>query len=135
MMQKCKYLEDLGIPTNEYGTNFTTDEDPRKNIWLKERELYGFDNRETWSLDKIFIEWIYTRLMMYKEVSIIDTSYHKVPYRGKEITQEEAIDKILDYAKEILLTGTHDEDSDSISYKYAREICDLWKEILPLMWW
>ena len=58
-MQKCKYLDDLGIPINEYGTNFMSNDDPREKGWSKERKEYGFDNRETWNLDRIFIEWIY----------------------------------------------------------------------------
>lgn len=130
-MQKCKYLDDLNIPINEYGTNFMPDDDCRAESWSKEREEYGFDNRETWNLDRIFIEWIYTRVMMYKEYSIVDTSYHKIKYKDTEITQGEAIDKILKLAKEILLNM----DSDELFYDNSREICDIWKEILPCMWW
>lgn len=130
-MQKCKYLDDLNIPINEYGTNFMPDDDSRAESWSKEREEYGFDNRETWNLDRIFIEWIYTRVMMYKEYSIVDTSYHKIKYKDTEITQGEAIDKILKLAKEILL----DMDNDELFYDNSREICDIWKEILPCMWW
>ena len=133
-MQKCKYLDDLNIPINEYGTNFMPDDDCRAESWSKEREEYGFDNRETWNLDRIFIEWIYTRVMMYKEYSIVDTNYHKIKhikYKDTEITQGEAIDKILKLAKEILLNM----DSDELFYDNSREICDIWKEILPCMWW
>ena len=130
-MQKCKYLDDLNIPINEYGTNFMPDDDYRAESWSKEREEYGFDNRETWNLDRIFIEWIYTRVMMYKEYSIVDASYHKIKYKDTEITQGEAIDKILKLAKEILLNM----DSYELFYDNSREICDIWKEILPCMWW
>ena len=55
-MQKCKYLDDLGLKIEEYGTNFISDDDSRKENWAIEREEYGFDGRETWNLDKIFIE-------------------------------------------------------------------------------
>lgn len=130
-MQKCKYLEDLGLKIEEYGTNFMSDDDPREAVWAKEREEYGFDNRETWNLDHIFIEWIYTRIMMYKDKTIADTSFHKVPYKDKEITQGEAMDKILDLCKEILL----EKNDGKICYENTREICDLWKEIVHLMWW
>lgn len=130
-MQKCKYLDDLGIPINEYGTNFMSDDDPRKEDWSKERKEYGFDNRETWNLDRIFIEWIYTRVMMYKEYTIVATSFHKITYKGNEITQGQAMDKILELAKEILL----DMDNNKLFYNNSREICDIWKEVLPYMWW
>lgn len=130
-MQKCKYLDDLNIPINKYGTNFMPDDDRRAESWSKEREEYGFDNRETWNLDRIFIEWIYTRVMMYKGYSIVDTSYHRIKYKDTEITQGEAIDKILELAKEILL----DVDNNELFYDNSREICDIWKEVLPCMWW
>ena len=131
-MQKCKYLDDLNIPIHEYGTNFVSDcHDCRASSWLKEREEYGFDNRETWNLDRIFIEWIYTRVMMYKECCILDLNYHKIAYKDLELTQGEIIDKILELAKEILL----DINNDNLFYNNSREICDLWKEVLFYMWW
>ena len=50
-MQKCKYLENLGLKTEQYGTNFMQDDDKRAQKWAKERKKYGFDNREIWNLD------------------------------------------------------------------------------------
>ena len=131
-MQKCKYLDDLGIPINEYGTNFMPDDDSREKDWSKERKEYGFDNRETWNLNRIFIEWIYTRVKMYKEYTcrIINTNFHKITYKDNEITQAEAMDKILELSKLCLLS-----DDDELIYGNLREICDIWKELLPLMWW
>lgn len=131
-MQKCKYLDDLNIPIYEYGTNFVSDyHDYKASSWLKEREEYGFDNRETWNLNRIFIEWIYTRVMMYKECCILDLNYHKIAYKDLELTQGEIIDRILELAKEILL----DINNDNLFYNNSREICDLWKEVLFYMWW
>lgn len=37
-MQKCKYLDDLGIPINEYGTNFITDDELMKRANSKDSE-------------------------------------------------------------------------------------------------
>ena len=31
-MQKCKYLDDLGLKIEEYGTNFTSNDDPREEV-------------------------------------------------------------------------------------------------------
>ncbi len=129
-MQKCKYLDDLGLKPEKYGTNFMPDTDKREKDWAEEREEYGFDNRETWNLDRTFIEWIYTRVMMYKEYSPVNTSYHEIQYKETSITQGQAIDKILDLAKQILLN-----DDGKVFYDNSREICDLWKEVLPFMWW
>lgn len=134
-MQRCKYLDDLGIPIEKYGTNFISDDDTRKERWDKQKEEYGFDDRETWNLDIMFIEWIYTRVKMYKEVNVINTEYHKIPYNDTEITQEEAMDKILELAKEILQSSSSCYDDGAMIYNNSREICDLWKEVLPHMWW
>lgn len=130
-MKRCKYLDDLGLKVNQYGTNFTSNNDSRKKIWSKERKEYGFDSRETWNLDRIFVEWIYTRLMMYKECANIDMNYHKVLYKDEEMTQEQIINRILEISKEALLSYPDEE----LWYENIKEICDLWKEILPFMWW
>lgn len=131
-MQKCKYLDDLGLKPEDYGTNCVPDDDERAEDWLEEREMYGFDSRETWCLEYTFFEWIYTRLMMYKECcsGVIDLSFHKIQYKDKEITQLEAINLILDFAKEAIISR-----DDEVMYKNGREICDIWKEVLPCMWW
>ena len=137
-MQRCKYLDDLGLKENKYGTNFMPDDDERADEWREEREKYGFDSRETWCLNTIFIEWIYTRVKMYEEYAseVIDLSYHKIPYKGQKITQKEAIDKILSLAEEIFLTrDRYDSTADKVFVENSREICDLWKEVLPCMWW
>lgn len=128
-MQKCKYLEELGIKTENYGTNFIPDNHPRQERWAKEREEYGFDSRECWNLDQTFIEWIYTRVKNYKQYACVDLSFHKFNYKGGEITQGQIIDKILELAEEILV------GNDEVRYENSREICDLWKEVLPYMWW
>ena len=136
-MQKCKYLDDLGLNIETYGTNFISDDDSRNKIWSKQREEYGFDERETWNLDRTFIEWVYTRFLMYKEFCIINTGYHKISYKNEEITQGEAIDKVLSLAKEILQSGDSvwNEDVAKMVYENSREMCEILKELLPYMWW
>ena len=130
-MQKCKYLDDLGLKIEDYGTNFCDDEDSRNEKWKKEREEYGFDERETWNLDRMFIEWIYTRIKLYQEVNCVDTSFYKFTYNGEELTQEQMMNRILCLAQDILLKNI---DDNKIS-ETMKEICDIWKEILPCMWW
>lgn len=133
-MQKCKYLEDIGLAITEYGTNFMSDDDKRSKDWALERTLYGFDNRETWNLNIIFIEWLYTRVLMYKEQASkrIDLSFHKIQYHNEILSQIEVIDRILSLSKEILLDQKQDE---LLFIEKSYEICELWKEVLPYMWW
>ena len=134
--QKCKYLDDLGLNIVSYGTNFCDNTDKRYKKWMKEREKYGFDSRETWNLDRIFVEWIYTRFKMYKEVGgeVVDLSYHKFPYttksgKTKELTQLQAINKVLNYCEKYLKADFIDAEF------FPKNIWDLLGELMPSMWW
>ena len=59
-MQRNKYLDNLGIPMKDYGTNWRPKKDKRIWKWRKQRKDYGFDEVETWALDIVFIEWLYS---------------------------------------------------------------------------
>ena len=133
-MQRNKYLEDIGIPIDRYSTNFTFDDDRRQLDWKEQREIYGFDDRETWNLETTFVEWLYSRCMMYKEIggNVVDLTFHKFTHDGKEYTQIEAIDCIIEYTKEYLQSGFIERDSLIEKVQYATH---LWAEILPAMWW
>ncbi len=134
--QKNKYLDDLGIPITQYGTNYIDNTDPHWEDWQKEKEKYGFDPRECWSLGDIFVEWIYSHFMKYKDDAgqIIDLSYYefqyyKTPNDVIPVTQEEAIDIICQACKDYLL-------DDSLEKEYLSEgIIKLIGDIMPAMWW
>lgn len=130
-MQRNKYLDDLGIKQKNYGTNFCAEDDSRYSYWKEEQEMYGFDSRETWCLDRIFIEWLYSHCMMYKEYAGVDLTYHKFEYNGKTYTQIEAIDYIIECTKAYLIDNNAFDDT----YKKVQDAIYLWAEILPAMWW
>jgi len=44
-----KYLKDLGIQEDKTPQGWCPNDD-RQKFWDKDRETYGFDSRETWSL-------------------------------------------------------------------------------------
>jgi hypothetical protein len=131
-MIKNKYLEELGIPTCKYGTNWVSDDDPRQEAWEKQRKECGFDSRECWNLDHTFIEWLYCHLCMYKEDTNdrVNLTFHKFIFEHKEITQEEAIDIIIDACKDYLTK----EESEEIFIKTQKAV-HLWAIIFPAMWW
>lgn len=146
-MQRNKYLDDLNISIDKYGTNFTSDKDERNEIWNKQREIYGFDSRECWNLDQIFIQWLYSHLMMYLEyvTGIINLEYHKFVFDGKEYTQKEAIEFIIERLKDSLVHDYTDKYSNlSVDerIKKEEEIYDgvydairMWAEIFGTCWW
>lgn len=134
-MQRNKYLDELGIPINEYGVNFLGEEDSRMAMWKKQKEEYGFDSRECWNLDNIFVQWLYSHLMMYKEEAsrIVDLTFHKVKFDGKEYTQIEAINFIIEKC-EAYLKDDRVFIPEEI-YDGLEDACRLWGKILPMMWW
>lgn len=129
-MQRNKYLDDLGIPIEDYGTNFTDDNDQRASDWGNQREIYGFDTRECWNLDQTFIEWLYSHVMMYYEETIVVLNYHKYEFEGKSYTQKEAIEHILELCRDYLTTEFVLRNGDT-----AKKVTRLFAEILPAMWW
>lgn len=130
-----KYLKDLGLKKEDYYFPFDED-DPRQDKWKAERETYGFDSRETWDLDGLSVRWLYCHLMMYKEKAseIVNLEYHKFEFQGKEYTQLEAIDFIIDSLKMYILTDLWSPDAE-IAINKAKDAFALYGIILPSMWW
>ena len=141
LFTRCKYFDELGI--EKYFTNFY-DYDDRVEEWRKEREEYGFDSRETWCLDSILIEWIYSRFRRYKEVCNVDLDWRgpedcrcfhfKEDDEEKILTQREAIDLILKYCEKYI----KDEfvyQKNKYSELFNSNFWILFGELLPAMWW
>ena len=123
-----KYIEEfIDIEETLYGCCKDTGRDIQ---WKEEREIYGFDERETWDMGYSFFCWLYERLMMFKEIEFIDLNFHKFNINGKEMTQIECIDKMLDNCKEIILDGSVNLKTD-----LREEVLSIWKECINALWW
>ncbi len=70
--------------------------DKRENEWQKQTEKYGFANYETWSLEYSFYIWLYEHINRYVDVCCVDLNFHKFMYNGKEYTQRELINEIIE---------------------------------------
>lgn len=128
LIMQRKYLDDLGI--TERPDTWSPD-DNRQNQWKKQRKIYGFDERETWSLDTTFYLWLYERLKMYLEYSTVDLDFHKFEYKGKTYTQKQMIDMMIERLEEYFT----DETDEKSFEKYPNEICEIWALVLPAMCW
>ena len=134
MKRECdilgKYLEELGAEK----LNWVNDD--RLPIWEEERRVYGFDERETWSLDFAFYEWLYERLMMFRDraENIIDLDYSRFQYNGQEYTQRQLIDMMLKRLR-IVLTEENPYGERMEKWDYIHEIEKIWGVVLPAMWW
>lgn len=125
-----KYLDDIG-----YNLWFKTDDDKRQPQWQETQSIYGFDERETWSLDATMIALLYERLKMYKEISEnkVDLDFHSINIEynneSKTMSQLEWIDMLL------TLTETYLTDHNDTSQDKTKEIWIIWSELSPYMWW
>ena len=124
-MRKHYYLDKINIKP----FFFDDFKDRRNKQWKKERKKYGFDERETWSMDFTMIVLLYERLMMYNEIKSIDADYHKITIDSIEHTQQEWIDELIRLC-ELYLTG----DDLNLS-KHSKRIWNIWNVLSAYMWW
>lgn len=133
--QRNELLEDIGLKLTQYGTNFMNPDDPRAEQWAEERKKYGFDSREIWNMDEIYVEWIYSHFKMYKDIAevdnhAVDLMYYEEPDEVPRIVSKaEAIDIILDECKKCLTNGDIDQSCP------PRGVMYLIADIMPMMWW
>jgi hypothetical protein len=128
-----KYLDDIG---EDYSWVWKPEGSERDETFEKEREIYGFDSRETWSLDHVFYMWLYERLKMFVEIGgqVVDLNYNKFDFKGKEYTQLELINMMIErlesyFKKEDLFVSSEEE------YEPIKEIGEIWALVLSAMWW
>ena len=132
---KHRYLEEINCP-RIYQANMSTDEvDNRDPKWAMQRNMYGFDERETWNLGTCFYAWLYEHLKMYldKASKIVNLDYYTFEYNGKTYTQREMIEQICEIIEYYFSDKFDDWDDDDC--KYVSNIEKMWAVIMPYMWW
>lgn len=106
-----RYLEDLGLMYEDIPQGYCYEEARkdtlgRGRMWKEERERYGFDSRELWSLDVTIELFLYERLSMYRDLNIKYGLFKDDDifiYNDKRYTHRDAIDEILDNIKMTIL--------------------------------
>lgn len=136
-MQRNKYLDDLGLKIEDYGTNFL--QESRTSVlerWNSQKERYGFDEREVYNLDITFIEWLYSHCKMYKDKAenLINLNFWNFVHNGEIYTQGEAIDYIIKCTGDFLARNRNGLSTESDRYNAVLDACHLWAEIMPQMW-
>lgn len=130
-----KYLTDIGVKEDSVPWNWNPD-DSRQEYWKEDRETYGFDERDTWALDRTLALLIYPRLRMYNEVNKINTSFHMFEANGETLTQQQCMDKILKGFKNYITCQEvpYSEEEDSVYKEYTNCFMLLGK-IIGSLWW
>ena len=132
-----KYLKDIGLTIEDIPLGFCLEEARdefrgRGRIWAYERNKYGFDSRETWSLDYTITLYLYERLSMYKEKMYLANdevqNLKSKSYKNKEYSHREIVDKILEGLKLDLTLGDND-----LSRIKDKEIADKIENTLYLL--
>lgn len=132
-MSKHKYLIDNKIP---HGLYKPKKDDHRIPMWKEQREVYGFDERETWDLRDDSLAWLYERIKMYIDVCNVDIDFAGFSFKGKKMTQREVMNKICEDIK-LYFDAKYSGDASKWieSAPYLQEIGTLWGLVLPAMWW
>lgn len=127
-----KYLDDINVIDRP---DTWHKDDSKQEVWKKQREIYGFDEREVWSLDYTFNLWFYERLKMFKECAskMIDLDFHKFEFGGKEYTQRQMIDMMIERL-EFSFKPEYD-NLDEEQYKYVTDVIKIFHKVYGAMWW
>ena len=109
--------------------------------YFKQRLTYGFDDRETWSLDTTSAIWLYEHIRMLEEVGGKIVDYECNYFFPKEITEEienlgfPGIDsdaKVMHLICDLLKKGVHEEKGEEKTLSLAFRIYSI---VLARFWW
>lgn len=104
-----KYLKEIGI-NEEYWpeTVYTSAKSKVRDFREKEYSSYydrvGVNPAETWNLSTTTLMWLYERLVEYRKqtLGVIDLDFRSFEIDGKEYTQNELLNDLIDMAECIL---------------------------------
>lgn len=77
--------------------------------------------------------WLYERLKMYLDVNCINLEFHKFYFKGKEYTQQQMINMMIERL-EFSFREEYD-DMDQEQYTYVHEVWEIWSIVSGAMWW
>lgn len=160
-----KYLKEIGIneeywPETVYTSAKSEVRDFREKEYNKYYDKVGVNPAETWNLSTTTLMWLYERLIEYRKYAskAIDLEFHTFEIDGKEYTQRQLIDDLIDIAECILCLPENIKKNSRVwkrlsKNKYViecnkleeyslKDLNDLeerfwkiWLIVFPAMWW
>ena len=104
-----KYLKEIGVneeywPETVYTSAKSEVRDFREKEYNKYHDKVGVNPAETWNLSTTTLMWLYERLVEYRKHAskTIDLEFHTFEIDGKEYTQNELLNDLIDMAECIL---------------------------------
>lgn len=123
------YLDCLGdyTPADEY----YHEDSPELNRRIPvQRARYGFDERQTWSLDYTMVELLFERLQMFQDLNFWQQTDGEIcEFEGETITKRWAIDELIRLGK-LILSGHIDNNCDA----NAQRFWTIWATVHSSMW-
>lgn len=139
-----RYLNEIGY--DPYWEN--PEEDSPK--LQKEREFYGFDQRETWNLDETFAAWAYSHLRRLMDASgdfinwgderyLVDIPSVDERWRidyifTEKVTLKKAIEIMLEHF-EFYLQNKCIIETEDLASKHLSYAASIWGIVLTSLWW
>lgn len=136
-MNSRYYIDELGIKFKDTPQGWCQN-DSRQDCWDKEKDIYGFDQKETWCLYHTMDLLLYERLCMFKKYAseTIDLSFHKFKYKEEELTQGECIDRIIEGLKlELTLDEFDEKRKDENIKELIADVYPLYSLCKYSLWW
>lgn len=157
---KRKYLEELGI--NDYWQKWHQEDLDKDNFERYSRHEQQIDETghcgmECWNLDTTMLENLYelVRIFLEEATNQIDLEYNKFTYQGKEYTQLELIEELIQLLEFILVEPdkcsaemTERLSRNEYALRYGKydywnakhveletEVWEIWKLLHKAMWW
>lgn len=105
------------------------------------RKVREYDKKEKdtpidWNLDYELIEWLNKNLKVFYDNAneVIDLRFHKFMYKGKEYTQEQMIEKLID-TTDYLKKNYFIVDNPKKIISKTNEMFTILKKIFYTLWW
>ena len=81
-----------------------------------QRHIRGFDDSETWNLDKEMIKNLYDRVKKYQELTNVDTDADIITVNGKEESLTYWLNIIVSNCEEILIESPYEKELDDLNF-------------------
>ena len=109
---------------------------------LKKKRLKKI-KEECWNLDYHLVVWLNEHLKVYNEDNNVDTYYEEFNYKGKKITFQEVLDRLIDITDWLLTCSAYDymrdveQNNGNVKEINSKkdEMYDLLKLVHWQLWW
>lgn len=107
-----------------------------------QRHTRGWSDDECWNMEHSLVKWINEHFKVYLKQAggIVDLTYHRFEYGGREWTQLELMERVVDVTEILLdedkyIASLGIEDEEEIMIQAKDELYGILKVIHFQLWW